>query len=545
MAKDSFKVKKSLNIEPVASPTMDADGDIAVDSSTNRVKVRTNSTTDNVVTDAGTQTLTNKTLTSPTISSPTLSGTLTTPLTASRAVVTGASSELAAATTTATEIGYVNGVTSAIQTQLDAKVAKTLTTTTGDMIYASSANTPARLAIGSSGQVLKTVGGVPTWATFSGGINYLSSNPDAESDTTGWATYADAAASTPVDGTGGSATATFTRSTSSPLRGTGSFLLSKGATNRQGDGASFDFSIDTADQGKPLSVSFDYYVSSGTYATGDVTVYIYDVTNAALIQPSGYQIVSQTVQASHLGCTFQAASNSTSYRLILHIASTSAVAYDLKFDNFYVGPQQRSYGPAMTDWVAYTPTLNSNTGVSTNTAYWRRNGDSLEVQGTVVYSGAGANSAFSSSLPTGLVIDTSKVPTAASEANPLGAASFFDSGSGAKPAITVYNNTTSIYISHATTGVVNTNTMTASDKLEYTYTVPIVGWSSNTLVSSSASTRVTALLYTNVAGTSFTGGAGFADAPFATKAFDTHGAFSTPTFTAPVPGFYEISFNLF
>jgi len=44
-----------------------------------------------------------------------------TPLTASRAVVTGGSGVLTAATTTATEIGYVNGVTSAIQTQLDGK----------------------------------------------------------------------------------------------------------------------------------------------------------------------------------------------------------------------------------------------------------------------------------------------------------------------------------------------------------------------------------------------------------------------------------------
>lgn len=57
------------------------------------------------------------------IASPTFSGTITTPLTASRAVVTGASNELSAAATTATEIGYVNGVTSAIQTQLNAKAA--------------------------------------------------------------------------------------------------------------------------------------------------------------------------------------------------------------------------------------------------------------------------------------------------------------------------------------------------------------------------------------------------------------------------------------
>jgi len=44
-------------------------------------------------------------------------------------------------------------------------IAKTLTTTTGDILYASSANTPARLGIGSSGQVLTVSGGIPSWAT--------------------------------------------------------------------------------------------------------------------------------------------------------------------------------------------------------------------------------------------------------------------------------------------------------------------------------------------------------------------------------------------
>jgi hypothetical protein len=64
-----------------------------------------------------------------------------------------------------TELGYLDGVTSAIQTQLDAKTAKATLTTTGDIYYASSASTPARLGIGSSAQVLTVAGGVPSWAT--------------------------------------------------------------------------------------------------------------------------------------------------------------------------------------------------------------------------------------------------------------------------------------------------------------------------------------------------------------------------------------------
>jgi hypothetical protein len=41
-------------------------------------------------------------------------------------------------------------------------------TTTGDTIYSSSGSTPARLGIGSTGQVLTVAGGVPSWATPGG-----------------------------------------------------------------------------------------------------------------------------------------------------------------------------------------------------------------------------------------------------------------------------------------------------------------------------------------------------------------------------------------
>jgi len=47
-------------------------------------------------------------------------------------------------------------------------------TTTGDTIYSSSGSTPARLGIGSTGQVLTVAGGVPSWATpaSGGGANW-------------------------------------------------------------------------------------------------------------------------------------------------------------------------------------------------------------------------------------------------------------------------------------------------------------------------------------------------------------------------------------
>jgi hypothetical protein len=84
-----------------------------------------------------------------------------------------ASAPIAPSTVSATELGYVDGVTSAIQTQLDAKTAKSTLTTTGDIYYASGANTPARLGIGSTGNVLTVASGIPSWSAPAGGGKVL------------------------------------------------------------------------------------------------------------------------------------------------------------------------------------------------------------------------------------------------------------------------------------------------------------------------------------------------------------------------------------
>jgi hypothetical protein len=72
------------------------------------------------------------------------------------------------------------------QTVSDGRFIKnTLTTTTGDIIYASAANTPARLGIGSTSQVLTVSGGVPSWATpSSGGLTLISTTSLSGASTT-------------------------------------------------------------------------------------------------------------------------------------------------------------------------------------------------------------------------------------------------------------------------------------------------------------------------------------------------------------------------
>ena len=85
----------------------------------------------------------------------------------------------------------------------DTAIQPTIFDAAGDMLYATAADTPARLAIGSSAQVLTVSGGVPAWAapaaaSFNTGYGYTSS-----SQTTTSTSYVDLATVTSVTVTTG------------------------------------------------------------------------------------------------------------------------------------------------------------------------------------------------------------------------------------------------------------------------------------------------------------------------------------------------------
>ena len=75
-------------------------------------------------------------------------------ITASRVPVADASGFLIASAVTATTLGYLDA-TSSIQTQLDARLAKSLLAAKGDLISASAAATPVALTAGANGLFLK------------------------------------------------------------------------------------------------------------------------------------------------------------------------------------------------------------------------------------------------------------------------------------------------------------------------------------------------------------------------------------------------------
>lgn len=387
-----------------------------------------------------------------------------------------------------------------------------------------------------------------------GGVNFISNGNAEDNNTTGWATYADAAGTSPVDGTGGTANVTITSTSTTPLAGTYSFLMAKDAVNRQGQGWSYAFTIDATYKAKVLQISFDYLVNSGTFAAGtsstdsDVTVWIYDVTNAQVIQGSSYKLLSNSTSLTDtFRATFQSASNSTSYRLIFHVGSTSASAYTLEVDNVSVSPSVYAYGTPVTDWQSYTPTF-TNLGTVTGTDFkWRRVGGVLEIIGYGKSGTIASNQRFT--LPSGLNIDTSiagasgantlgffnRLPVAAGSTVTTGGL-FYDSALGTQVLRLQTRSDSGLYETTATAAISN------NEGFSCRAFVPIQGWSSSVQTSDTTDTRVVAAAMRTTGTLSLTSGS---DMIFTGTNFDSHGAYNSSLgrYVCPVSGIYTLELS--
>mgnify|MGYP003645180807 CR=1 FL=1 len=374
------------------------------------------------------------------------------------------------------------------------------------------------------------------------GVNYIT-NSDAEANTTGWVTYASSA--TPTTLTGGVATATWTRSTTSPLRGLASFLYTTGAV---GNGVAFTITPDSADikAGAVQVVSMDYSVS-GTISEGDYQIWIEDIFNAVMIQPAGYKIPSAVSGGAYKlqPVTFQLPTNGTTFRVAIHQAVASPGG-NLKVDSISVGPQTRSYGPPVTDWVSYTPTFGMTN--QTTTGKWRRVGDQMEVQFYVDFSSSSSGTP-SISIPSGYTIDSSKLTDTGTRN--IGTAAMNETGQF-ELVVRYGSSTTGTLIALGSSGtyvnepglVTGTVPVTIASTSYITgqMSVPITGWSSTLELSSSTDTRIVAFQATSST-TVIAASSTDTTVINPTVSYDTHGAYATGTgiYTAPVAGKYRFS----
>ncbi len=419
----------------------------------------------------------------------------------------------------------------------------------GDLLYSSGPISLAKLPVGGSGQVLKSVGGLPTWATFSGGINYISSNPDAEADTSGWATFADLAAAIPADGTGGSPNSTWTRTSTSPLRGSGSFLYTHNSgASRQGEGVSFLFQISPADRAKVLQVSFDYKLETGTFVAGstgvdsDLTAWIYDVNNSKIIQLSNYKLLSNSTSiADKFSATFQTDSNASLYRLIIFNGTASTAGFSVMFDNFSVGPSSYVYGSPVTDPVAYTPTFTGfGTATSINVSSWK-DGAYLFGEGTFT---AGTTTATQAQITMGYGGANANVTSLSTISASLVVVGKWSSSTTNQQGVILAGPSRNYLVlgleSSATNGLaaINGSAITTGSVISFNFRCPIQGGSSSVQMSDQADTRVVDWIGYVASNQAVT--ANVTNIPLTSRK-DSHGGWGGSSYTVIVPGDYSIT----
>ena len=377
-------------------------------------------------------------------------------------------------------------------------------------------------------------------------LNYME-QATANDKITYWNRFLDAAASRPVDGTGGSPSAnvTWTRTTSDPIQGEGSFLYSKlNGVSTQGEGVSYEITIPSGQQARMQTVRFDYRIASGTYSGGtsstdsDLIVYMYRTTaTGRLIEPSIIKLDGGVVGVnySYQG-EFQTDSDATGYRFIIFSATTSTSNFTVQFDNFYVGPSKNVVGSISTAWQSYTPTYVGLGTVTSNGAYYRKVGDSLEVTFDVT---AGTTTAVPASLtlPTGISVDLTKITGVTQVGKISASATPFSGGilNSSTPTILYFTSDASNYTSGA-----NGNTWANGTRFSGFFKVPIVGWGATATLGQDADTReVVARAELTTAQTGITNKV----IPFNSVTKNTHGTFnsSTGVFTAPIAGDYYVS----
>jgi hypothetical protein len=409
-----------------------------------------------------------------------------------------------------------------------------------------------------NGSVLSAVGAGGAGAkNYLGTINNVDNGGDFESGSVGnWVlgncssiSSASIPLTAPTFGSGASGNLSRTIVSSGQLGGTYSLSYASSATNVQGDLlASPAFTIDSEDQAKALTIKYYYKVVSGSptmsgTANNTFGVFIWDVTNSAWIVPAGSFSMNQLSGVGIATATFQTPSNGSQFRLcVVNSGNLATGGFTLYLDDFFVGPQTAPLGPALGDWGNVNYTLTQSLSTNSGTTYkMRRVGDSLEVQGVTIFSGTNTQAGVATLTLSTVSIDSTKL---SSGSRPLvGNWTYRVAASGA-----VFNGgieyTGSATALELTTIQGSTNTpatIASSDSISFTFTVPIVGWSSNLVMSNDTDTRVVAASASAPTSGSITSAA-WADITGYTAGNDTHGAFSTSTgvYTVPVTGWYSV-----
>ena len=356
------------------------------------------------------------------------------------------------------------------------------------------------------GNQITRLGGVN--ALIETGNESILANPGAEGTSINLAAYADAAGVSPVDMTGGSPNTTCTRTTTAPLAGIASYLMTvnSGAT-RQGEGCAFQtISIPLGKRGKTLTATFDY-ITTGTMVSGDFPIYAYQVDGAGphVLTPLGVPTASILGAQGTGQVTFTPDTDATQIRFGVHVGrSVATTAATITFDSVRIAVGRAVMGLAGGNWKNDS-TLTSNISTSGTTFLTRRVGDSMEVLMSIDSIASASGGVASVTLP--FPMDTSKLPTTADQSL-LGTCTTGNSGiatifpTAGESGVAFYDGSDALHVYFAyqqNTGFkkVAASTFTsAAGSFSARFTVPIAGYDANVSMNNSSTWKISMYLAT-------------------------------------------------
>ena len=370
--------------------------------------------------------------------------------------------------------------------------------------------------------------------------------------------------STPTFGSGANANLSIGVVSTGQIAGNYSLSYSSSTATTAGNMlASSSFAIDTEDQAKVMTVKYYYNVNSGASndnfsgtSSNSFGWAAWDVTNSVWLSSTGNFCMTQNSGAGYCTGTVQTGATTANIRFVMYNANITSGATTLYMDDFFFGPQTAPFGPAMTDWIAYTPTGSWTTN-TTYTGFYKRVGDTLMAKAHIVLSGApNASTTLTVNIPSGLAIDTTKLTSGPSAVH--GSGSITHSAGGYALGGVVYSSTTAVLptspVTSSGTNPVAVNegvitsvapvTFASGDSIDLEFQVPITGWSSNSAMSSDTDTRVVAMQTNTTASATLSSTASVVK--FSGVVQDNTGSYNTSTglFTVPVTGYYQIQSGL-
>lgn len=412
------------------------------------------------------------------------------------------------------------------------------------LFFSSADNKPKR--VDSSGNVLNLGGGL------GGGLN-LESEPYAQAGVNSWGTYDDGASSSMVDGTGGTASSTFTTdaTTTQILSGDykGAYKWTLGASDCQGEGVSKTFTIPSAFMSRgSVYVSFRYS-SDVALSTGDFGFYAYDVTNATLLNVNGLTTNNLVgISANKVGYStmrINIASTTASLRVGFHRKVTTATATNFYFSDFKISDSPLVDAPIVGEEETVTVTATNISG-SSLLAKRKRLGSLAKYKVSLTSSGV-ATGTIKINLPSGDTIDYTKLNS--STYNTVGTAYFYDASTGNcyQGTVRTDNGANAVYINgESGTAVWNATvpvTVASSDIIDLNFELPLSNFSQSARLSTTEMMNQTVKArYYATSTAAVPNSATIFD--FSSSSYDSHSAVTTGAswkFTCPKSGYYRIA----